>query len=441
MNIPKLRFKDNNGNDYPQWNYSSFYNTFNFLSTNNYSRNDMNSINGNIRNIHYGDILTKFNYIINTEKDILPYLNDNIIIKNLPNYIIQSGDIVIADTAEDYTTGKTCEIINSNNQLVVAGLHTMLCRPKQNIFALGFLGYFMNSNIYHNQLLPLITGIKVYSIIKKEIIKTKISIPFIEEQKKIAKFLTTVDKKIENLKNTITSLENQKKGLLQQIFSQKLRFKDENGNNYPNWKEKLFSEIFSFLSTNSYSRAEMNEYQGTVKNIHYGDVLIKFNHIIDLSKHQLPYLINYNSIPKKILKEQLNKQLIKNGDIIIADTAEDYTAGKVCEVINVNDNLIVSGLHTMLCRPKPNLFSLGFLGYFMNSYTYHHQLLKLITGTKVYSIIKKEIIKTKILIPCLEEQTKIADFLSAFDRKLENKKAQLEHWRQIKKGLLQQMFV
>ena len=225
LNIPKLRFKDNNGNDYPQWNHSSFYNTFNFLSTNNYSRNDMNSINGNIRNIHYGDILTKFNYIINTEKDILPYLNDNIIIKNLPNYIIQSGDIVIADTAEDYTTGKTCEIINSNNQLVVAGLHTMLCRPKQNIFALGFLGYFMNSNIYHNQLLPLITGIKVYSIIKKEIIKTKISIPFIEEQKKIANFLTTVDKKIKNLANTITSLENQKKGLLQQIFSQNYALK------------------------------------------------------------------------------------------------------------------------------------------------------------------------------------------------------------------------
>ena len=269
----------------------------------------------------------------------------------------------------------------------------------------------------------------------------KIYFPKLEEQNKIAKFLTTVDKKITNLENTITSLENQKKGLLQQIFSQKLRFKDKNGNNYPNWEEKLFSDIFSFLSTNSYSRTEMNEYHGTVKNIHYGDVLIKFNHIIDLSKHQLPYLINYNSLPKEILKEQLNKQLIKNGDIVIADTAEDYTAGKVCEVINVNDNLIVSGLHTMLCRPKPNLFSLGFLGYFMNSYTYHHQLLKLITGTKVYSIIKKEIIKTKILIPCLEEQTKIANFLSAFDRKLENQKAQLEHWKQIKKGLLQQMFV
>lgn len=276
---------------------------------------------------------------------------------------------------------------------------------------------------------------------KKLFLLIPINIPSFEEQKKIAKFLSIVDKKILNLENIITNLENQQKGFLQQIFNQELRFKDENGNNYPDWEEKLFSDTFSFLSTNSYSRTDMNEVQGTVKNIHYGDVLIKFNHIIDLSKHQLPYLIDYNSIPEDILKEQLKKQLIKNGDIVIADTAEDYTAGKVCEVINVNDNLVVSGLHTMLCRPKPDLFSLGFLGYFMNSYTYHHQLLRLITGTKVCSIIKKEIIKTKILIPCLEEQTKIADFLSAFDRKIDNQKAQLEHWKQIKKGLLQQMFV
>lgn len=283
------------------------------------------------------------------------------------------------------------------------------------------------------------TSQKVLSI--TDLKNLKILCPNLKEQQKIADFLSTVDKKIENLNTIIENLEQQKKGLMQQIFNQKLRFKDEKGNNYPNWEEKLFSDTFSFLSTNNYSRTDMNEQYGIVKNIHYGDVLIKFNHIIDLSKHQLPYLPNYNSIPKDILKKKLEKQLIKNGDIVIADTAEDYTAGKVCEIININDNLVVSGLHTMLCRPKPNLFVLGFLGYFMNSYTYHHQLLRLITGTKVCSIIKKEIVKTKILIPCLEEQQKIADFLSAFDRKIDNHKAQLEHWQQIKKGLLQQMFV
>ncbi len=403
MNIPKLRFKDNNGNDYPQWNHSSFYNTFNFLSTNNYSRNDMNSINGNIRNIHYGDILTKFNYIINTEKDILPYLNDNIIIKNLPNYIIQSGDIVIADTAEDYTTGKTCEIINSNNQLVVAGLHTMLCRPKQNIFALGFLGYFMNSNIYHNQLLPLITGIKVYSIIKKEIIKTKISIPFIEEQKKIAKFLTTVDKKIENIENTITSLENQIKGLLQQIFSQKLRFKDKNGNNYPNWEKKKIGLICSISTGKSNTQDK-----------------------IDNGKY--PFYVRSATI------ERSSKYLYdEEATLTVGD---GVGTGKVFHYVNGKYDL------HQRCYRMFNFKNTHakYFYYFFSSHFYNR--VKRMSAKNSVDSVRMNMISDMIIdLPCLEEQTKIADFLSAFDRKLDNQKAQLEHWQQIKKGLLQQMFV
>lgn len=432
MNIPKLRFKDNNGNDYPQWNHSSFYNTFNFLSTNNYSRNDMNSINGNIRNIHYGDILTKFNYIINTEKDILPYLNDNIIIKNLPNYIIQSGDIVIADTAEDYTTGKTCEIINSNNQLVVAGLHTMLCRPKQNIFALGFLGYFMNSNIYHNQLLPLITGIKVYSIIKKEIIKTKISIPFIEEQKKIAKFLTTVDKKIENLANTITSLENQKKGLLQQIFSQKLRFKNENGNNYPDWEKKKLGQYINYKKGYAF-KSELYTNKG-----------IRIIRVSDLSatsiKNDSPIYIS-----RSLYTNYLDWKLYTN-DIIITTVGSkppiyDSMVGKV---ILFPDNLPYKcflNQNAVIIRACTQV-NQKFLYYTLSLNKYINHIKNILRGNaNQANITLVDLFEYKIPLPCLEEQTKIADFLSAFDRKLDNQKAQLEHWQQIKKGLLQQMFV
>lgn len=428
MNIPKLRFKDNNGNDYPQWNHSSFYNTFNFLSTNNYSRNDMNSINGNIRNIHYGDILTKFNYIINTEKDILPYLNDNIIIKNLPNYIIQSGDIVIADTAEDYTTGKTCEIINSNNQLVVAGLHTMLCRPKQNIFALGFLGYFMNSNIYHNQLLPLITGIKVYSIIKKEIIKTKISIPFIEEQKKIANFLTTVDKKIENLKNTITSLENQKKGLLQQIFSQKLRFKNENGNNYPNWTKYTFNDLANY---------KKGPFGSSLKK----DIFIpKSNNTVKIYEQQNAINKNWKLERYFISNEYAQKLkgfIVKPGDIIVS------CAGTIGETYLLPNNAEIGIINQALMRINVNTtFILKYIFLIIFEKALHTANLRFSNGSAIKNIPPLSDLKNiNVLLPCLEEQTKIADFLSAFDRKLDNQKAQLEHWQQIKKGLLQQMFV
>ncbi len=422
MNVPKLRFKDNNDNDYPQWNHSFFYDTFKFLSTNSYSRNDMNTINGTIKNIHYGDILTKFNHIIDTEKDILPYLNDNIIVKNLLNYTIQSGDIVIADTAEDYTTGKTCEIINSNNQLIVAGLHTMLCRPKQNIFTVGFLGYFMNSNIYHNQLLPLITGIKVYSIIKKEIIKTQISIPCIEEQKKIANFLTTVDKKITNLENIITSLENQKKGLLQQIFSQKLRFKDKNGNNYPNWEKKKLGDILKdfYLGGNYKNSTKITKYP-----------LLKMGNL-DRGK------INLNKIEYIEENEPINERdKIHFGDLFFNTRNTPDLVGKVA--IWRNELPLMYFNSNLMKMTFDNNF---FMNYKFNTKKVILKLRSIATGTtSVGAIYTKDLLKLELNIPCLEEQTKIADFLSAFDRKLENQKAQLEHWQQIKKGLLQQMFV
>ena len=420
MNVPKLRFKDNNDNDYPQWNHSFFYDTFKFLSTNSYSRNDMNTINGTIKNIHYGDILTKFNHIIDTEKDILPYLNDNIIVKNLLNYTIQSGDIVIADTAEDYTTGKTCEIINSNNQLIVAGLHTMLCRPKQNIFTVGFLGYFMNSNIYHNQLLPLITGIKVYSIIKKEIIKTQISIPCIEEQKKIANFLTTVDKKITNLENTITSLENQKKGLLQQIFSQKLRFKDKNGNNYPNWEKKKLGDIGSFSRGGNLSKSDLSK-KGT-SCILYGELYTYYNEFA-------------TEIKSKTLNTT-NLVLSKKYDVLLplsGETAEDIST---CTCIFFDD--IALGSDLLIFR------SSFFDGRFMSlllKYKYKYKIAQIAQGKSIVHISEKNIKNINIKIPCIEEQQNIADFILIFTKKLENQKAQLEHWKQIKKGLLQQMFV
>lgn len=418
MNVPKLRFKEFT-DEWTEYKYKDIFKLNQGLQIPIAKRFPTYAPN-------------RFFYI--TNEFLKPSSKKSYYIENpSPNVICTKEDILMT------RTGNTGKVITN-----IAGVfHNNFFRIKYNPkkFNKDFICCILNQNKIQNKILTLAGSSTIPDLNHKDFYSIKSKFPKLTEQEKIAKFINTIDKKISNLEDIITNLEKQKKGLLQQIFNQEIRFKDENGNNYPDWEEKLFSDTFSFLSTNSYSRTDMNEVQGTVKNIHYGDVLIKFNHIIDLSKHQLPYLIDYNSIPEDILKEQLKKQLIKNGDIVIADTAEDYTAGKVCEVINVNDNLVVSGLHTMLCRPKPDLFSLGFLGYFMNSYTYHHQLLRLITGTKVCSIIKKEIIKTKILIPCLEEQTKIADFLSAFDRKIDNQKAQLEHWKQIKKGLLQQMFV
>ena len=146
------------------WEQRKFDDVFNYLAHNSLSRDDLNDNEGSIKNIHYGDVLIKFGNVIDTKHEYIPYVNDNVKLENKACFL-QDGDVVIADAAEDSTVGKCTEISESSDQKIVSGLHTIPCRPK-NKFAKGFLGYYLNSNAYHDQLLPLMQGTKVSSISK-----------------------------------------------------------------------------------------------------------------------------------------------------------------------------------------------------------------------------------------------------------------------------------
>ncbi|NLC92744.1 MAG: restriction endonuclease subunit S [Treponema sp.] len=202
--------------DKEKWKEESFSNIFNILRNNTFTRADLNFTSGLVKNIHYGDILVKFPSILNIENNIVPFLNNNIQLKENTDYL-QNGDIVIADTAEDYTAGKAIEIINIKDKRIVSGLHTIPCRPKTKSFAPKWLGYYINSPTFHNQLIPLITGTKVSAISKYDISKTFIPIPSIPEQKIIAEILSAADKEIELLKNGLEQ-EKQKKISLTQLL-------------------------------------------------------------------------------------------------------------------------------------------------------------------------------------------------------------------------------
>ncbi|WP_288633566.1 restriction endonuclease subunit S [uncultured Megamonas sp.] len=245
---------------------------------------------------------------------------------------------------------------------------------------------------------------------KKLFLSIPVNIPLLKEQEKIAKFLTTVDKKITNLENIITSLENQKKGLLQQIFSQKLRFKDKNGNNYPNWEKKKLEDI----SNITMGQSPDSDFVNTEK---IGTPFLQGNAEFT---NKYPIEKYWCTKPQKIANptDILLSVRAPVGAINIAN--KKFCIGRGLSAISFNCNKLF-GKYNL----KFNLF----------------QLIKKSQGSTFSSINKKDISEVILFIPCLEEQTKIADFLSAFDRKLENQKAQLEHWKQIKKGLLQQMFV
>ena len=113
------------------------------------------------------------------------------------------------------------------------------------------------------------------------------------------------------------------------------------------WEQRKFGEVFDCtVPNNTLSRAELSYDEGTVLNVHYGDVLIKYGSVLDVQKDDIP------RIPHRC-REDFNGALLQDGDVIIADTAEDETTGKACEIGNLQGSAIVSGLHTMVPRLLP----------------------------------------------------------------------------------------
>ena len=175
------------------------------------------------------------------------------------------------------------------------------------------------------------------------------------------------------------------------------------------WEQRKFDEVFDCtVPNNTLSRAELSYDEGTVLNVHYGDVLIKYGSVLDVQKDDIP------RIPHRC-REDFNGALLQDGDVIIADTAEDETTGKACEIGNLQGSAIVSGLHTMVCRPR-NRMALGYLGYYLNSNAYHHQLLPLMQGIKVLSLSRSNIQKTSVSYPsAVKEQQLIASYFIQLD--------------------------
>lgn len=181
-----------------------------------------------------------------------------------------------------------------------------------------------------------------------------IPIPPIEEQHKITEVLETWDKVIEKQTQLIEKLELRKKGLMQQLLTGKKRLPGFSGE----WKKVKLGDAAIFLSTNSFSREQLNSVKGNILNIHYGDVLVRYSSVLDASKEDIPYI-----------NEQIEyspKDYINNGDVIMADTAEDEMVGRCCEVININNIKVVSGLHTILIHPIIQ-FAPKYLGYYLGS--------------------------------------------------------------------------
>jgi type I restriction enzyme S subunit len=261
--------------------------------------------------------------------------------------------------------------------------------------------------------------------------------PTLPEQQKIAGFLTAVDGRIQQLTQKKALLEDYKKGVMQQLFIQAIRFKDNHGNDFPDWEEKRYDAVYSFKNTNSYSRDLLSYEDGEVRNIHYGDIHTKFKSNFVLENERVPFIK-----PEVELKRISEDCYCREGDLVIADASEDYNdVGKCIEIRDLGGERTLAGLHTFIARPKKIAMAPSFGGYLMQAREVRLKIMTIAQGTKVLGISKTQLCKVLLPIPSPDEQTKIADFLSAIDRKIESVATQITETQSFERGLLQQMFI
>ena len=318
------------------------------------------------------------------------------------------GDILISRLPEP--AGRACIVPLLGTKMITA-VDCTIVRTAPDM-SNKFLVQYLSSQAYFDDVNTCLAGGTRQRISRGNLANFNVPIPVKKsEQDAIGMFFGYLDNLITLHQRKFEKLTNVKKSMLEKMFPQ-------NGSSYPEirfkgftdpWEQRKFDEVFDCtVPNNTLSRAELSYDEGTVLNVHYGDVLIKYGSVLDVQKDDIP------RIPHRC-REDFNGALLQDGDVIIADTAEDETTGKACEIGNLQGSAIVSGLHTMVCRPR-NRMALGYLGYYLNSNAYHHQLLPLMQGIKVLSLSRSNIQKTSVSYPiAVKEQQLIAYYFSQLD--------------------------
>jgi len=410
--VPKLRFGEFDG-ELKEIEYGDIYS---FFTTNSFSRDKLNYENGLVKNIHYGDIHTKFSTIFDIKKEDVPFINSDIELSKIKEEsYCQEGDLIVADASEDYADiGKTIEIKNLDNTKVLAGLHTFLARPDKEKIFVGYMGYLLQSWKIRKQVMTMAQGTKVLSLSTKRLAKVKLNLPQKPEQQKIATFLTAVDQKIEKLTKKEKLLVDYKKGVMQKIFSQEIRFRGDDGEVFEDWVERKLGEV-----------SKINP-----KNSNLPETFI----YIDLESVKNGKLLKANQITKLNAPSRAQRFLYRND--ILFQMVRPYQKNNY--FFDLDENYVASTGYAQI-RAKE---SSEYLYHFLHTNKFVNNVLTRCTGTSYPAINSSDLSSIKIKLPkSLKEQTKIANFLSSIDKKIEQVNSQIEESKRFKKGLLQQMFV
>lgn len=394
--VPELRFKGFTD----EWEQRKFDECFNFpVSTNSLSRALLNYDEGDIKSVHYGDILIKYPAILNIKNDKIPYITGGKLEK-YKSSLLENGDLIFADAAEDETVGKAVEVNGLTEENLVAGLHTIVARPKDKK-AEFFLGYYINSNTYHRQLLRLIQGSKVSSISKGNLQKTLVSFPKdFEEQQKIGAFFKKIDDTIALHQRKLDLLKEQKKGYLQKMFP-------KNGAKVPelrfagfadDWGLRKLGEVYNF----QYGQFNNNPDNGGQYPIYGANGII--GGYDEYNSENAIVIGHMGAYAGHVLWAEGKHFVTYNGTMGIADKS----------ILNSN------------------------FGYYL---VVSVNVPKLTAGSGQPFVSYSDLNGIKILIPTIEEQQKIGSFFKQLDNTIALHQRKLDLLKEQKKGFLQKMFV
>ena len=376
-----------------------------FLRTNTLSRNQLNDTDGEVRNIHYGDVLKKYPSIIDVRKQSIPFVNQEDY-KESMNDFIEDGDVVLADTAEDETVGKACEIANVGSEKILSGLHTMLIRPQKGLFSPWFLGYQVNSVSYRKQLNALIQGIKVCSLGKQAIANTYFAIPPFPEQQNIVSVLSLWDTAIAKQTALIEQLTLRKRGLMQQLLKGKKRLKGFSGE----WKEVRLGDVFDERNETNCDNLPLLSITGDKGVIYQSESDKRDISNEDKSKYKriCPNDIGYNT-----MRMWQGRSALSELEGIVSPA---YT------IVTPKKSIDVRFMAMLIQQPR-----------IVYSFWTHSQGLVSDTLNCKYP----DFCQVKVVIPSKEEQTAIADFFVVIDKEIDTQKQKLAAMQEQKKGLMQ----
>lgn len=409
-NIPRLRFPEFK----EEWIQNSLGDICSFSKGKGISKSDIID-DGVYECIRYGELYTHYNEVIDKVISKTNF-SDNPVFSKINDVIIPAS----GETALDIATA-SCVLKKD----VLLGGDLNIIRTKVNGV---FLSYYLN-NKRKKEIARLSQGNSVVHVYPSQLKTLKILIPHTNEFDKIADFLTSVDKRIELLEKKKTLLETYKKGVMKKIFNQEIRFKDDNGNDFPDWEEKSLGDIGEFKTSSVDKKSDDNEQE--VFLVNYMNVY-RHEKITNENKHDLMVV---TAKPNQIDSNNLLK-----GDILFTPSSEtpDDIGHSVVIFEDLDDTLY--SYHLLRFRPTIKIDIL-YSHYFCNNDLVLNQICRFATGSTRFTISKDSFSKILINLPCVDEQSKIARFLDSIDKQLELLESQIEKSKTWKKGLLQKMFV